>query len=88
MLYSRTCLQRLPYWLENYDLSRQVVFGDRFIYIEVCDFCQKLVSQDRSGLMAVVCQRQFSLYFNCYFLPGMFGLLRQVVSHCRGLFKT
>ncbi len=34
-LYSRTCLQRAPYWPQKCGLSRQVVSGDRFSYTEM-----------------------------------------------------
>ncbi len=33
-LYSRTFLVRPPHWPQNCGLSRQVVFGDRFSYVE------------------------------------------------------
>ncbi len=33
--YSGTCLERPPQWAQKYGLSRQVVFGDRFNYIEM-----------------------------------------------------
>ncbi len=36
-VYSRTCLEIPPYWPLKSGLSRRVVFGDRFNYIEMWD---------------------------------------------------
>ncbi len=61
-LYSRTCLERPPHWLQKCGLSRQVVSGDRFSYIEmwvlpnICGLSRQVVSLG-SGL-----PRQISLY--------------------------
>ena len=35
IIYSGTCLERPPHWTYKCGLSRQVVFGDRFNYIEM-----------------------------------------------------
>ncbi len=61
--YSRTCLERLPHWPQKYGLSRQVVSGDRFSYIEMKVLLPKVPGLSRqvvshgSGL-----SRQLSLY--------------------------
>ena len=61
MQYSVTCRVRPPYWPENYGLSRQVGFGDRFNYIEkYLIFCQGyVVFQDGWYFTAVVSQERF-----------------------------
>ncbi len=62
--YSRTCLERPPHWPQKCGLSRQVVFGDRFSYIEMQIILPKMhgpsiqVISHVSGL-----SRQASVYF-------------------------
>ncbi len=58
--YSRICLERPQNWPQKCGLSRQVVSGDRFSYIECGSFCRKcMVCQGRWSLMAVVSQDRF-----------------------------
>ncbi len=63
LLYSRTCLERPLHWAYKSGLFGQVVFGDRFNYIELQDLLPgipglpKQVVSHGSGLL-----RQVSLY--------------------------
>ena len=64
-MYSRTCLDRPPFWPWKYDLSIQVVFGDGFNYIEnVWPSNRNMwvglqACQDRWPLMAVASEERF-----------------------------
>ncbi len=64
LCYSKTYLERPPYWPQKCGLSRQVVSGDRFSYIEMYIFLPKMhglsrqvVSDGSGGIL-----RQVSLY--------------------------
>ncbi len=47
LYYSRPCLERPPHWPHKCGLSRQVIFGDRFNYIDMPDLLPVIAGLSR-----------------------------------------
>ncbi len=62
-LYSRTCLEKTPHWPQGCGLSRQVISGVWFSYIEMKVVLPKMYSLSRQVVCYGSCLlRQVSLY--------------------------